>query len=147
MREVYITDHHIISSLGFDSTSNFKKLEANDSGIQAYKRENGDRYFSSLIDKNKVDVEFSKIGNIEDYTILEKMMVLSISHLLKGSGFKISDRTGLIISTTKGNIDLLAVDSNFKGSKERVYLSELGKQVQNYFGFNDEAIIFSNACV
>ncbi len=147
MREVYITDHHIISSLGFDSTSNFKKLEANDSGIQAYKRENGDRYFSSLIDKNKVDVEFSKIGNIEDYTILEKMMVLSISHLLKGSGFKISDRTGLIISTTKGNIDLLAVDSNFKGSKERVYLSELGKQVQNYFGFKDEAIILSNACV
>ena len=147
MREVYITNHHIISSLGFDSTANFKKVVAQNSGIKKHKRKNGDSYYSSLIDKNRVEKEFSKIGKNDDYTILEKMMILSISYLLKESDFKISERTGLIISTTKGNIDLLASDSKFKDKKERAYLSELGCQIQNYFGFKEEAIIVSNACV
>ena len=147
MREVFITDHHIISSLGFDSNSNFKNIVAQKSGIKKHKRKNGEPYYSSLIDKQKIDKEFLKIGNIDDYTILEKMMILSISHLLKESDFNISERTGLIVSTTKGNIDLLAADSDFKNKENKVYLSELGKQIQNYFGFKNETIVLSNACV
>ncbi len=147
MRGVYITDHHIISSLGFDSATNFKNLVENKSGIKKHKRENGQSYYSSLIDKVKIDKEFAAIGNIEDYSRLEKMMILSIFYLLKESDFKISDRTGLLISTTKGNIDLLAIDSNYKKDKKRAYLSELGKQIQNFFNFKNEAIVLSNACV
>ncbi|MCD6544102.1 MAG: beta-ketoacyl synthase [Flavobacteriaceae bacterium] len=147
MREVYITDHHIISPLGFDSASNFRNLLASNSGIKEYQRENGQNYFTSLIDKKKIDKEFAVIENIRDYTILEKMMILSVYHLLKESDFSITNRTGLLISTTKGNIDLLADDSNFKKDKKRVYLSELAKQIQNYFGFKNKAIVLSNACV
>lgn len=147
MKEVYLTNHHIISSLGFDTDTNFKNLVDQNSGIKKYKRENGQTYYSSLIDKKKVDQEFSKIGIVKDYTLLERMMILSVFQLLKDSKYQTSNRTGLIISTTKGNIDLLASDSNFKGDKKRVYLSELGKQIQNYFGFEKEAIIVSNACV
>ena len=147
MKEVYITNHHIISSLGFDSASNFQNLVEHISGIKRYKRENGQSYYSSLIDRKKIDNEFAAIGNIEDYTSLEKMMILSLYYLLKDSDFKITKRTGLIVSTTKGNIDLLADDSNLKINKKRVYLSELGKQIQNYFDFKNEAIVLSNACV
>lgn len=147
MREVYITNHHIITSLGFNSIANYKNLLAGNSGIKKYERLNGQNYYSSLIDKTKIDQEFSKIGKIEDFTTLEKMMILSVSQLLNESKFTISNRTGLIISTTKGNIDLLAADSKFKGDKKRVYLSELGKQIQNFFGFKNEAIVLSNACV
>jgi len=147
MREVFITNHHVISSLGFGSASNFKNVVAQNTGIKKHKRKNGQSYYSSLIDKKRIDIEFSKIGNTADYTILEKMMILSVSYLLKESDYQISKRSGLIISTTKGNIDLLAIDSQFKGHSNRVYLSELGKQIQNYFGFKNEAIVISNACV
>jgi len=147
MREVYLTDHHIISSLGFGTDANFKNLIAQNSGIKKQIRKNGQTYYSSLIDKNKIDEKFSEIGKAENYTLLERMMILSVFQLFKNSKFKISNKTGLIVSTTKGNIDLLASDSKFEGKERRVYLSELGRQIQNYFGFKDEAIIVSNACV
>ncbi|HBC05120.1 MAG TPA: beta-ketoacyl synthase, partial [Aequorivita sp.] len=54
-------------------------------------------------------------------------------------------KVGLIISTTKGNIDVLEKESSFP--KSRAYLSELGKTIQNFFGFKNETIVLSNACV
>ena len=50
MREAYITNHNIISSLGFSSEENFNQLVAEESGIQKYKRENGDPYYSSQVE-------------------------------------------------------------------------------------------------
>jgi 3-oxoacyl-[acyl-carrier-protein] synthase-1 len=147
MRKVYITNHNIISSLGFDSKTNFKNLLAQKSGIRQFKRKNGDFYYSSIVDKKKVDQAFESLGNINSYTILEKMMILSISKLLIESKFKITDKTGLIVSTTKGNIDLLSAEPSFSGDKKRLYLSEFGKQIKNYFEFKNEVIILSNACV
>lgn len=147
MREVFITDHHIISSLGFSSASNFNNLMALKSGIQLFKRKNGESYYSSLIDKEKIDQKFDQIASLKLYTTLEKMMILSVYNLLKESKFKITKRTGLIISTTKGNIDLLSPESNFKNYNKRSYLSELGKQIKHFFKFHNEAIVLSNACV
>ena len=147
MREVFITNHNIISSLGFDSESNFKNLIKQKSGIVQHKRKNGEFYYSSIVDKDKVDQFFISIGDINLYTTLEKMMILSVYKLLKESKFKITDRTAMIISTTKGNIDVLSPDSNFKEDKKRVYLAELGKKIRNFFEIKNEAIVLSNACV
>lgn len=147
MRNTYITNHHIISSLGFDSESNFKNLIAYKSGIQKIKRENGEVLYSSIVNKGKVNTAFSKIGNTNLYTTLEKMMILSVHHILKESNITINDKTGLIIATTKGNIDVLSPKSEFHKEKNRAYLSELGKQIQNFFKFKQEAITLSNACV
>lgn len=147
MRDTYITNHHIISSLGFDSESNFKNLMAQKSGIQKIKRENGEALYSSIVNKEKVNTAFSKIGNTNLYTTLEKMMILSVHHILKESCLEINDKTGLIIATTKGNIDVLSPKSEFHKEKNRAYLSELGKQIQNFFKFKQEAITLSNACV
>jgi len=147
MKKTYITNHHIISSLGFDSESNFKNLIANNSGIKKHKRENGNDFYSSLIDKEKIDTAFSKIGTIEKFTTLEKMMLLSVNQILTDSKIKITAKTGLIISTTKGNIDALSPKSPFYTDKKRAYLSELGNQIQEFFNFKNEAIVLSNACV
>jgi len=147
MKKVYITNHHIISSLGFDSESNFKNLVLGKSGIKKHKRKNETPFYSSIIDKLKLDVHFSKIGNIAKYTILEKMMILSVNAILTNSKLKITDKTGLIISTTKGNVDTLATNSPFYTDKKRAYLSELGNQIQKFFNFKNEAIVLSNACV
>lgn len=147
MQNIYITNHNIISSLGFDSETNFKNLVAEKSGVKQHTHINGKAIYSSIVDKEKLDVRFSKIGDIKKYTILEKMMLLSVNHVLKESKLKITDKTGLIISTTKGNIDVLSPKSDFYKEPKRAYLSELGKQIQHFFNFKEEAIVVSNACV
>jgi len=75
------------------------------------------------------------------------MMLLSVHYLLRSSKHKITNKTGLIISTTKGNIDVLSPDSKFFSDSKRAYLSELGKRVQSFFKFKEEAIVLSNACI
>lgn len=147
MRETYIKYHHIISSLGFDSATNFKNLKAQKSGIKRYKRENGESFYSSIVDKEKVDITFSKIGEVDNFTTLEKMMLISVQDILSNSKIKITNKIGLIVATTKGNIDALSPKSKFYNDKKRVYLSELGKQIKDFFNFKNEAIVLSNACV
>ncbi|MGB3152063.1 MAG: beta-ketoacyl synthase N-terminal-like domain-containing protein, partial [Maribacter sp.] len=49
------------------------------------------------------------------------------------------------ISTTKGNIDALDEKNDFP--KERAYLSTLGNKIKTFFGFENDAIVLSNACV
>ncbi|MCF6223035.1 MAG: beta-ketoacyl synthase [Flavobacteriaceae bacterium] len=147
MREVYITNHHVISALGFDSASNYKSLLEGKSGIKKHIRKNGDSYYSSHVDKNKVDEAFLKIEDKEKYTVLEKMMILTINHVLKESNLKITDKTGLIIASTKGNVEALSPDSEFYKLKNKAYLPQLGKQIQVFFSFKNEPVILSNACV
>ena len=147
MRQSYITYHHIISSLGFDSEANFERLKNSESGIKKHQRENGDDYYSSIIDKEKVDKLFSVIGDVDNYTTLEKMMLLSVNDIIKKSNLKITDKTGLILATTKGNVDVLSPKSKFYKDKNRAYLSELGKQINTFFSFKNETIVVSNACV
>jgi 3-oxoacyl-[acyl-carrier-protein] synthase-1 len=147
MREAYITHHNIISSLGFTSEANFDQLIQAKSGIKKYQRENNEVYFSSKVDKEKLNSEFKKIGDTESYTTLEKMMILSVNSILSSSNYKITKRTGLIIATTKGNIDTLSPSSKFYKDPKRSYLYELGNQINYFFDFKNEAIVLSNACV
>jgi len=147
MRKVYLTHNNIISSLGFDSKTNFENLLSNKSGIREVHDDNGKFFYSSIVDKEKVDIEFSEIGDVERYTTLEKMMILSIEKILLESKFQISEKTGLIIATTKGNVEALSPKSKFHRDKKRVYLYTLGEQIQKYFNFKNEAIVLSNACV
>ena len=79
------------------------------------------------------------------HTRLEKMMLVSLDNILQASNVNLNERTGLIISTTKGNIDVLSNGNPFP--KERAYLSRLGQELKNYFGFVTEPIVVSNACV
>ena len=75
--------------------------------------ETGNEVICVDIDRDKVDKAFSKSGDIKLYTALEKMMLLSIDLILKESNLEITEKTGLIIATTKGNIDVLSPKSIF----------------------------------
>lgn len=147
MKEAFINHHNIISSLGFTSEANFEQLIRENSGIKKYQRDNNDVYYSSKVDLEKVNTAFNKIGDSDSYTLLERMMILSVNTILKSSGFKITKRTGLVIATTKGNIDTLSPTSKFNRETKRSYLYELGNQIKDFFNFKNEAIVLSNACV
>ncbi len=147
MKEVFVSYNNIVSSLGFDTLSNIENVSKGISGIKKHtnKKIVKEPFYSSLVDINELNNAFEKLGNTKEYTRLEKMMIISLNDVIEKSNVELTKKTALIISTTKGNVDVLDSESEFP--KERVYLSELGKQIQHFFDFQNEAIIVSNACV
>src|SRR5690606_7758 len=133
--------------LGFDSETVVENISKGISGLAKYDDSSllPEPFCASMISSEKVKNEFNKIGDASAFTKLEQMMLFSLKNVVDASKIPLNENVGLIISTTKGNIDVLEKDSNFPES--RAYLSELGKTIQNFFGFKNEAIILSNACV
>jgi len=143
MKDVFITANTIISPLGFDSETNVSAIAKEQSGITLHNNISTSPCYASIIDHKKLDDAFSKIGDSKIYTKLEKMMILSLQDTISQAAFSISDKTALIIATTKGNID--ALNNNFE--PKRAYLPVLGNKIKEFFGFKTEPIIISNACV
>jgi len=144
---VFISSANMITPLGFSVNENCSKLLQGVSAIVKYDDPYiaEDPFYAAIISSEKIDEAFKILGNPSDFTKLEKMMILSLSETLKNSEAIISDKTALIIATTKGNIDVLETRSKF--DSERAYLPELGKRLQHFFKFKKEPIIVSNACV
>ena len=147
MTKCYLSYNNITSALGCDTSSVFEKLKNGTTGIQLV--EDSSRFytsfFGSVIPTETLNTAFNSIETEHNYTRLEKMLLLSLSKTLKASKLEINDRVGLIISTTKGNIEVLDKRSQFP--KERAYLSQLGNVIKDYFQFKNDAIVVSNACV
>ncbi|NGX83297.1 beta-ketoacyl synthase N-terminal-like domain-containing protein [Aequorivita sp. KMM 9714] len=147
MAKTYLSYNNIFSSLGFDSETVIEKVSNAVSGLDRYDNNSllPQPFCASLLSSEVVREEFNKISDASKYTKLEQMLILSLKKVIDASSITLSDRVGLIISTTKGNIDVLESESNFDES--RSYLSELGKTLKDFFGFKNEAIVVSNACV
>lgn len=147
MTKIYLSYNNIVSPVGFSTLENVTAIEQGGTGIKKHYNElypNG--FYSSIIEEELLNTHFSKLEkNTQDYTRLEKMMLLSLSDVIRESGIKITPRTGLIISTTKGNIECLDKQSKFQA--KRAYLTALGEVLQTYYGFENEPVIISNACV
>ncbi|MEP6610803.1 MAG: beta-ketoacyl synthase N-terminal-like domain-containing protein, partial [Mucilaginibacter sp.] len=56
-------------------------------------------------------------------------------------------KTTLIISSTKGNINLLETEENNPALQQRVAMPTSAKMVAEHFGFQNQPIIISNACI
>lgn len=147
MSKTYVSYNNILSSLGFDSKTVVENIHNEISGLQLINNKNilPEPFYSALIDSEKLENTFQKLNPKQEYTRLEKMMISSLDKVIKASNIELNDRVGLIISTTKGNID--ALDENNPFTKKRAYLSELGKNIKNFFSFKNDAIVVSNACV
>jgi len=147
MRKVYVSHNNIISSLGFSSEAVVHNMHQEISGLQRIDDKTilPEPFYTSLIPTEKLEASFKELNPVGDYTRLEQMMITSLSKIIDASNIKLNERVGLIISTTKGNID--ALDESNPFHKDRAYLSELGNQIKDFFHFKNDAIIVSNACV
>jgi len=147
MDEVFLSHNNIVSSYGFNSISAIEQIGNEVSGLELINDQNilPKPFYSSKINRNRLEERFQKLNPQENYTTLEKILICSLSDTLQSSNIELTDRVGLIISTTKGNIDVLEKNSGF--SEERAYLAVLGKKVKSFFGFKNDAIVLSNACV
>ena len=137
---VYITADSLISSLGKNTQENLKAIREHRSGITRH--EAGVIADSSILAATISD----SVKGPDSYTRLEQLFILTIQDILFQSGISLADNDcGLILSTTKGNVDLLAHHPNEPDN--RVYLWEMGKRIGRYFQAEDRVEIISNACI
>lgn len=151
---VYFKSDNIISSLGFTTEENFTSMVDDKIGITSI---NDPRYYpevfpASIIDENRLDNEFNvvakKYSNSNNFTKLEKMLILSVVDALSKTDMDIASlRTAIVLSTTKGNIDLLSNDNQNTFDSQRVLLWKLGEVIQDFFSNPNKVIVISNACI
>ncbi len=147
MNKVYLSYNNIVSSYGFSSDIAVENIKKEVSGLEWVDDPTllPTPFYSSRIDQEKLWQEFIALGLQGQFTRLEKMMLVSLHKVITASHLPLSSKVGLMISTTKGNIDLLDTENHF--SKERLYLGKMGKIISDIFGFTTEPIVVSNACV
>ncbi len=147
---VYIAGDNVITSLGFSTAENIRNIREHVCGITRSedKRISRTPVPVSLVDSDRLEKEFEKIPSEKEYTRLEKLSILSIRDALLGSGVDGSDkRTGIIFSTTKGNIDLLDTDLASQYEDHRIHLWSAANEIQKYVGNPNTPIVISNACI
>ncbi|OCA68612.1 beta-ketoacyl synthase [Chryseobacterium artocarpi] len=147
-KQIYITDYNCVTPLGFNVESNWNAILEGKSGVALHKViENQDAFHASMIDSEKLNKEFttvfdSEITDSQEFTRLEKMLLLSLKPIIEKHS--VTEKTAFILSTTKGNVSLL---KNQTELPEGAYLSKLAQKIADFFGFTTKPIVVSNACV
>lgn len=167
MPDVFIVADHIVSPLGDGTAANFRQLCAGVSGIERqeagsispkpfYAALMGDELSAFGKNKDAEDAGFptgsgpalAGGGPASSFTRFEHLLLAAIGGALRGSGIDPSDPgTILIISTTKGNIQLLETEPYSPALKERISLHTSARLVGEYLGFTARPIVVSNACI
>ena len=144
MPKIYVSHNNVISALGFSTEENAMQIEANNSGVKLIEDTNyfHSSFYGSLIDKSRLNEAFLKLETTEEFSVLEKAMILSLKKVIVASQITVNKRVGLIISTTKGNIEALK-----RENQSKAYLSSLAQTIKDFFGFQQQPIVVSNACV
>lgn len=145
MTEIFISSDNILSPIGLNTADNFEQLKQNVSGIKKqHSKSMSDLPFYAALFQN----DFSEKDLSSKYTKFEKLLITSISDALSKTAVKATDeRTVLIISTTKGNISLLETETASQELNNRISLNTSAKLVADYFGFVNQPVIISNACI
>ncbi len=150
MGKVFIESDNIISSLGFTTEENVCGILQDKPGIRIYNPSqlSPTRVPLSLVETDKLNGIFSEFDDPENFTRFEKLVIASISNALAESNIPVKSKDTLfILSTTKGNIDLLESKKRSLFEEERKYIWNTAALLSNYFGLKNEPLIICNACI
>lgn len=141
MPDVFVVSDNIFAPLGKTTAENFAQLKAGASGIRLHKNAFSPQpYYAALFAED--------ITDNPNYTRFEQLLIASISEALANSTVDPKDkRTLLILSTTKGNISLLETAEYNQDLKRRISLPASAGIVAKHFGFVNEPVVVSNACI
>ncbi len=143
--DVYIIGDEAISPLGIGSELNFQRLRNNDRAIvpimdthlcdhTIYAARIDEGYWSHLI------------NDAPHYTRLERLFILALQRLINRHDIPVDGETLVILSTTKGNVSLLG-DPRAAFPEQRARIPAMAAAIGRYFGFENQPIPISNACI
>ena len=141
----------MITPLGFSVEENFAAVMSGRSELRRHDSLWGLPFpcFVSLIPDEKLETAFGQEANRQKLsdkcTKFEKIALLSAIKAVKQSEIDpSSERVVFVLSSTKGNVELLA-DEN--PDLERVTPAHTAEMVANYFGNPNRPLTVSNACI
>lgn len=144
---IYITSDAIISALGVGTQENLEAVRAYKSGITLHtdKRIADTPLHAATISQTLLQQRAAATG-LNGYSRMEQLFILAIEDVLQQSGETLEDETcGLILSTTKGNIDLLSAHT--ENPDEAVFLWKMADTVAAHFHASPRVHLISNACI
>jgi len=150
MQAIVVKAHNIISPLGFTSEENYTNCLNGNSGIRQITAPvpPHEPLWIATIEEQLLTKKFSELSISGNYTKAEKLLLLSVNDTLSQSSVDVTAKDFLlIISTTKGNIDLLDEKEKAKFPEDRVQLYSLADTMQAYFHTAHKPLIISNACI
>jgi 3-oxoacyl-[acyl-carrier-protein] synthase I len=150
MNDVYIAADNIITSLGFSTSENLQQMLTGETGIRHWDDLSLSPlpFWASRVDDNRLLKSFSAYANPEDFSRFEQMVISSVKDALSHTSLDVTDeKTLFILSTTKGNIDLLNKTGNDSKAGSSVYLWQTAAKFQHLLELANTPMIISNACI
>ena len=142
---VEIIADNITSPLGFTTEENYRAVKAGSSMLRRYDGKWGipEPFTASLF----TDEQWGEMPGEGRFTRFERILIHSADEALHHTGVNPkSERVLFVVSTTKGNIELLdSVEADF--SRERVLPGYAARMLTAYFGNPNEPLVVSNACI
>jgi 3-oxoacyl-[acyl-carrier-protein] synthase-1 len=148
MKSVYVVADNILSPLGRTTEENFSNVSKGQSGIQLHddKAFSAGSFYAAMLEPGQLERYWSE-DNLDTYTKFEQLLILSVQNALDRTNIDITDgRTAFIVSTTKGNIELLEQQPENAPLPE-MELFNTAKKVAAYFNYKEDPIVISNACI
>jgi 3-oxoacyl-[acyl-carrier-protein] synthase-1 len=142
----YLSSDNIITSIGSDTSEVLTNIELGKTGIkQGHTFSKLTKAPISSIDHKSIQSELAGIYPGINFTRFEGITVLSLHKALSKSKFDIrSTRTLFILSSTKGNIELL--NGNTPPSED-IFLYHSAQKIADIFGFVNTPLVICNACI
>lgn len=140
MKKVYINKTECFSSIGFGKEHNWKAIQLQQSGIKKIE-EFGfiSSFYGGQISNKQLEEQTIAIEE-NSFTRFERMLIVTLKPILDQQ--TLSDKTALVIATTKGNIGALS-----EGNFAEADLNQAAQRIADFFGFKTKPIIVCNACV
>lgn len=147
MKRARLIASNIVCPIGFSTHEVFERVVRGEGGVREITRF---REFESLyaaeIPTELIETSFGAISHKgEAYSRFEKMAILSLGEAAQQGKIDLADPKLLIVlSTTKGNIELL---DSANSHSERLLLSSSAEAITAFFGNPNSAVVISNACI
>lgn len=149
MKNSYLNSGNIISPLGWSEAENFSNILKGKIGLKIQNSPELSETPLPLarINSDELKQRFSTLGSPDLYTRFEQVAILSISNALSTASIQLGDKTGFILSSTKGNVELLANTTSPLYSEERLKLWRSAQIIADFFKLKNKPTVVSNACV
>lgn len=150
MQQVYVVADNIVGPLGSTTRENFDQVLSGNSGIAQHHNAAyaAAPFYGAITAQEQLDA-FTAHINVKGYTRFEKLLAASVQSALQQTAITLADaRTGFIISTTKGNIELL--EQQPEGTVppvEQMQLYTTAKKIAAHFNAANEPLVISSACI
>src|SRR5690606_17433564 len=136
-KKVYISETNCISPLGFTLKEHELGILSGKTAISRISESefSTEAFYAAILNTDRLEKAFNYLSYAGKYSKLEMMILLAVHPILSKFSSLNLDRIGIILSTTKGNIETL------NNNEEEYYLHSLAKKIATSIGIYNEPIV------